>query len=128
MATQKIKCRASKKDGSPCTNWAIIGALVCRMHGGGAPHVREAGQRRASQAEYNVMQSLEKHLETAVNTLVAVMNDQTAKPMERQRAAEAIIDRFAPKKAEVKVDDQREVRDLDAEIDSLIEERQADAS
>jgi len=39
-------CTATRRDGSPCTNFAVSGATVCRMHGGSAPQVRRAAQVR----------------------------------------------------------------------------------
>lgn len=39
-------CTATRRDGSQCTNFAINGATVCRMHGGSAPQVRRAAQVR----------------------------------------------------------------------------------
>lgn len=31
------KCEAKRRDGQPCTHWAIRGRKVCRMHGGASP-------------------------------------------------------------------------------------------
>ena len=42
-----IRCRANAQQaGRPCANWAIRGGFVCRMHGGAAPQVRAAAERR----------------------------------------------------------------------------------
>lgn len=40
------KCRASKRNGDPCGNQAVTGALVCRMHGGVLPVVKKAAAKR----------------------------------------------------------------------------------
>jgi len=40
------KCKAHKKDGSPCGRWPIRGATVCHTHGGAAPQVKLAAARR----------------------------------------------------------------------------------
>lgn len=47
---QRIRCRArSSGSGNPCRNWAVHGALVCKMHGGRAPQVRAAAARREAE-------------------------------------------------------------------------------
>lgn len=44
---QARRCAARRKrDGSPCGCYAIIGGVVCRVHGGAAPQTRRAAQRR----------------------------------------------------------------------------------
>lgn len=41
------KCgRTSKRTGDPCTQWAIRGGTVCRMHGGAAKQVKQGAARR----------------------------------------------------------------------------------
>lgn len=46
------KCTARKKHTKePCGNFAVKGALVCRMHGGGLPQVKAAAARRISEQE-----------------------------------------------------------------------------
>lgn len=54
------RCTARRKNGEPCTNWAIKGANVCRMHGGGAPQVKRAAMVRLLQASDSLMASLLK--------------------------------------------------------------------
>ena len=44
------RCRAHRRDKTPCTAYAVHGAVVCRMHGGAAPQVREAARRRLLEA------------------------------------------------------------------------------
>ena len=39
-------CRATRRDGQPCGNYAITGGYVCRMHGGGAPAVKAKARVR----------------------------------------------------------------------------------
>ena len=42
-----MQCKAKTKNGGkPCRAQAIAGGTVCRMHGGGAPQVREAARLR----------------------------------------------------------------------------------
>lgn len=52
------RCTARRKNGEPCTNWAIKGANVCRMHGGGAPQVKRAAMVRLLRASDSLMVSL----------------------------------------------------------------------
>ena len=46
----KRTCTARRTDGQPCKASAIKGATVCRVHGGSAPQVRAAAQRRLLEA------------------------------------------------------------------------------
>jgi hypothetical protein len=41
---QARKCRARNRRGQLCGNFAVLGAEVCRMHGGAAPQVRRAAR------------------------------------------------------------------------------------
>jgi hypothetical protein len=50
---QARRCRARRTNGQPCKAWAIVGGYVCRAHGGAAPHVRQAAERRALEAQIN---------------------------------------------------------------------------
>lgn len=43
------KCTARRRDGQTCEAPAVPGALICRRHGGGAPQVKIAAQRRQLQ-------------------------------------------------------------------------------
>lgn len=46
------RCTAhNKKTGERCANWAAKGGNVCRFHGGNAPHVKAARQRRVEEAK-----------------------------------------------------------------------------
>ena len=42
----KRPCTAHRTDGQPCEAQAIRGGNVCRVHGGSAPAVKAAAQRR----------------------------------------------------------------------------------
>lgn len=55
-------CTATRRDGTPCTNFAINGAKVCRMHGGSAPQVRAAAQVRILMASDTAVAKLVKLL------------------------------------------------------------------
>src|SRR6266581_3554319 len=41
---QARRCRAHNRRGAPCGNFAVLGADVCRMHGGAATQVRRAAR------------------------------------------------------------------------------------
>lgn len=56
MTTTEVhprQCTAHKRNGARCTRWAIAGGTTCPSHGGSAPAVKAAAQRRllARQAE-----------------------------------------------------------------------------
>jgi hypothetical protein len=40
------RCSARRTNGLPCTHWAMRGGWVCQTHGGRAPQVRAAAERR----------------------------------------------------------------------------------
>ncbi len=44
------RCKGHKRDGNPCGQWPRHGARVCKRHGGNAPQVRAAADRRVQQA------------------------------------------------------------------------------
>lgn len=64
-------CTATRRDGSQCTNFAIKGATVCRMHGGSAPQVRRAAQVRLLMQADNLMAAL---LKIALNEKLPVQH------------------------------------------------------
>src|SRR5437763_16940592 len=45
-----VRCAAHRAEGRPCRAWAIHGGWVCAAHGGRAPQVRYAAQRRLEMA------------------------------------------------------------------------------
>jgi hypothetical protein len=53
-----VRCTARKQNGQPCKAMAARGANVCRVHGGSAPQVRAAAQRRLQQAADVLVQRL----------------------------------------------------------------------
>jgi hypothetical protein len=46
-----IPCKAQTRTGEPCRNFAILGGRVCHAHGGRAPQVKRAAERRYTEAE-----------------------------------------------------------------------------
>ena len=53
-------CHAHNRDGSPCKKSPTRGSTVCRMHGAGAPQVKEAARNRLAMAADGLMQTLLK--------------------------------------------------------------------
>jgi hypothetical protein len=50
-----VRCTAwSKQAGRQCRNWAVIGAQVCRRHGGARPVVEQKGDMKAIAAQLGV--------------------------------------------------------------------------
>ena len=132
----KIKCRAtSRRTGQPCQNWAVNGALVCRMHGAGGSGEHKNDPARAAKARIEdadtvLRERLFQLHEPALEALRAVLQDPNAKAADRLKAADTILNRFVPAKAEVKVQvDESESRDLDEEIFAAagLEDPEADA-
>jgi len=57
------KCQAKRRDGEPCTRWAVRGGPVCPTHGGNLPVVRDAAERRVEEARKSVLNLLPKAVE-----------------------------------------------------------------
>ena len=51
LTPETERCTAHSKSGKPCRYVVVPGTKVCRFHGGNAPQVREAGQRRLAMEE-----------------------------------------------------------------------------
>lgn len=61
--SQRCAARA-KSTGERCGNRAILGATVCRVHGGAAPQVRKAAAARLEALTHPALDRLEELLET----------------------------------------------------------------
>lgn len=48
------RCRAKTQAGRPCRAWPIQGGTVCNKHGGSAPQVRAAADRRIETEKINI--------------------------------------------------------------------------
>lgn len=93
------RCRAHNRAGEQCGNPAMLGSTVCRMHGGAAPAARQAARLR-----------LLELVDPAIATLAREMTNSKARPIERVKAAEAILDRAGhPKQVSVSEEDAREL-------------------
>ena len=126
---QKIKCRATARTtGNRCERWAVKGALVCRLHGAGGdpddPKARGAhkAKERIQDAEAELRAKLFEMHQAALDAVQSVLEDPNAKPADRLKAADAVLNRFVAQKAETKVKvDSTEERDLDEEIAAALE-------
>lgn len=78
--SQSRKCTATRRSGTRCTNWAILGGTVCRMHGGGAPQVKAKAAER-----------LRALVDPAITVLQEILAD-TAHP-QRLAAAREVLER-----------------------------------
>lgn len=93
------RCSARRRDGERCTQPAMRGSTVCRMHGGAAPQVRRAAQFR-----------LWELVNPAIAVLAREMTNPDARPAERIRAAEAVLDRAGlPRQIDVSPTDARDL-------------------
>lgn len=75
-------CTATRRDGAGCTNFAINGARVCRMHGGAAPQVRAAAQVRILMAS-----------DLAAKKLIDLMSSPKVDDRVKLAAARDLLDR-----------------------------------
>src|SRR5262245_28699390 len=64
-------CTATRRNGTPCGNFAILGAPVCRVHGGNLPAVRKAAQVRLLRSADLLMAEL---LKIAMNPKIPVQH------------------------------------------------------
>lgn len=80
-AVPAVRCQAHTSAGKPCKRWAIVGGFVCPTHGGSAPQVRAAANRR-----------LLALAPRAVQVLADLMEHAESEPT-RARAAIDLLDR-----------------------------------
>lgn len=83
------RCTATNKAGGKCGAWAIAGARVCRLHGGGAPAVKRKAQLRLLELVEPAIATLAREMATA------------EKSADRQRAANSILDRAGMPRTQV---------------------------
>jgi hypothetical protein len=79
----------SKRTGLPCTQWAIRGGTVCRMHGGWAPQVRRKARERIAELRDLSGEKYKLQLErdeVPPGTTMAAVRDYTKTLMEMDHA------------------------------------------
>ena len=83
---EPVKCTAHKStNGEPCGNWAIKGGTVCRYHGGSAPQVKAAADRRWRER-------LDAMIDPALDRLEA-LSESAATEAVKLRATDSILTR-----------------------------------
>lgn len=81
LPTDQRQCTARTRQGNRCRQRPILGATVCRMHGGAAPQVKRAAQLRLLELIAPAIATLAREMATAPFSA------------DRQRAANSILDR-----------------------------------
>jgi hypothetical protein len=76
------KCKARRRDGTPCGAYAVKGTTVCRMHGGAAPQVREKANRRLFEMVMPAMRELRR-----------IVESKTATDADKLRAVSMVLNR-----------------------------------
>lgn len=89
---EPIRCQAHTSSGKPCRAWAIVGGFVCRTHGGSAPQVRAAANRR-----------LLALAPRAVQVIADLLEHAESEPV-RLKAATELLDRGIGKAVDVTLD------------------------
>lgn len=84
------RCVAHKKNGDRCQKPSILGATVCREHGGAAGHVKRAAKAR-----------LENAADRMAALLLGIAEDASMKPETRLAAIRDALDRagLSPRQA-----------------------------
>lgn len=73
--SRRLCAAKSSKTGKPCGNPPMHGATVCRMHGGSAPQVRSAAERRLAKARAGESAGELAELLEAYDTPTTLMDD-----------------------------------------------------
>jgi hypothetical protein len=89
---QARRCRAHRRDGQPCGNYAINGGRVCHKHGGAAPQVRAKADERLLMARaYRVMVTF---MNSPSEREHAEMRDQAFRSRAAARVLESAAEAF----------------------------------
>lgn len=64
---RSTRCTAHKKTGERCKNFAILGATVCRFHGGSTPQVKKKAAERIAEAADDAAALLVRFMEDPKN-------------------------------------------------------------
>ena len=106
-----MRCGKKTRNGGKCGSHALIGGTVCRMHGGGAPQVKEANAR-------NILKAL---VSPALAQLKLIVDNPKTPPAVKLAAVRDILDRTgfgATRHVEVVTLDliDAEIRKLESEL------------
>jgi hypothetical protein len=79
LGGERRKCRAHTSAGKPCQRDPVKGALVCQVHGGAAPQVKNAARKRllaaADPAAAKLVELLDSDKEeVAIRAAVALLD------------------------------------------------------
>ena len=122
---QRRKCVATAKStGLPCAAYACINSVVCQKHGGLAPQVQNKAKERQDDIQVTVLERMELLVPKAMERAEKILLDDDARASDHLKAIEMVLDRFVARKVHAEVTDDREVRQLDQEIASLIAEEE----
>lgn len=125
----RVRCMAvAKQTGIRCGNEVVRGSHVCRYHGaGGKPkHPDDPGHENhgGTVARTRRIEAVRTHLEltasAAVLAVQSILENEDAKPGDRLKAAEIVLDRTVGRHIQLEKEDLEE-RDLDEEIFALTE-------
>lgn len=92
-----MKCTArSKHSGKRCNKFAILGGVVCRYHGGGAPQVKAAALRRLELAHITPDRTLLEIARIAYSDIAAFFDEdgRLKKPNELDEDQRATLASF----------------------------------
>lgn len=80
----------SKRSGKPCNGQAISGGTVCRMHGGAAPQVKNAADKRLRELEFPAIERIARLIQQDDFPSVAYQASKDVLDRIRGRATEHI--------------------------------------
>lgn len=117
------RCTATSSTGHRCGNAVERGTTVCRFHGASDsrhpddPREGSEGPGTAGRQQRieRVRQSLEYAAGAAVLAVQSILENEDARPQDRLKAAEIVLDRTVGRTIQVEKEDAAE-RDLDQEI------------
>jgi hypothetical protein len=109
----KQRCTATKRNGEPCSRYALAGATVCTSHGGNLPSVRASARDRLLELVLPAIEELE-----------AVLTSPTSSNADKLRAVQLVLDRTGHgTKSELEVT----VKPWEVTLKGIMRERPADA-
>lgn len=97
QAIPPIRCTGRCTDGTPCKKNALVGALVCYTHGGGAPQVRAKAEQRVTLAEA-MLTAPKRHpwevLEDGLHAMDLVMREAVLEIQDRGTVTAELLDKL----------------------------------